>query len=245
MSNVNSIENNGFEKIHIIDTTNTKAFYFYTFVGYLPICVLSSPWVRELFNTYATTGSCSHLTLGLKQNSNESLHNMIWCLCSKNKYLSPQSIRISTDIAVLSFNEGELSLFVVMCDLGLSPSQQAYYSIVNREHKLQYSGTSKIESNFQRRRRRMKLDKQHREKALLKSEGGGSYRGGRFRAESIQRKMRGQTRGRVGQARRVSIGMKRKVKERSTPFRSSQSSGDVQMSRAHYAPFAIREIRTQ
>ena len=221
MSNVNSIENNGFEKIHIIDTTNTKAFYFYTFVGYLPICVLSSPWVRELFNTYATTGSCSHLTLGLKQNSNESLHNMIWCLCSKNKYLSPQSIRISTDIAVLSFNEGELSLFVVMCDLGLSPSQQAYYSIVNREHKLQYFRTSKIESNFQRRRRRMKLDKQHREKALLKSEGGGSYRGGRFRAESIQRKMRGQTRGRVGQARRVSIGMKRKVKERSTPSRSS------------------------
>ena len=33
--------------------------------------------VREVFNTYATTDLCSHLTLGLTQNSNESLHNMI------------------------------------------------------------------------------------------------------------------------------------------------------------------------
>ena len=50
--------------------------------------------VRESFTTYATTEFCSHLTLGLTQNANESLHNMIWCLCSKNKYVSPQSIRI-------------------------------------------------------------------------------------------------------------------------------------------------------
>ena len=45
--------------------------------------------VQESFNTYATTEFCSHLTLGLTQNENESHHNMIWCLCSKNKYVSP------------------------------------------------------------------------------------------------------------------------------------------------------------
>ena len=38
--------------------------------------------------------------------------------------------------------------------------------------------------------------------------------------------MRGQTRGRGGQARRVSTGVKRKLKERSTPSVSSPSSGD-------------------
>ena len=62
--------------------------------------------VQEAFNTYATTEFCSHLTLGLTQNANESLHNMIWSLCSNNKYVSPQSIRISIAIAVLTFNEG-------------------------------------------------------------------------------------------------------------------------------------------
>ena len=183
--------------------------------------------VQEAFNTYATTEFCSHLTLGLTQNANESLHNMIWSLCSKSKYVSPQSIRISTAIAVLNFNEGELSLFGIMYDLGLAPSHQVYQSICNRVHKLESSHTSKKKSNFQRRRRRMKLVKQYREKALLKSEGGVSYRGGQFGAESTQSKKRGRTRGLVRQARRVSTGLKRKLKERSAPSISSPSSGDA------------------
>ena len=36
--------------------------------------------VQDAFNTYATTEFCSHLTLSLTQNANESLHNMIWSL---------------------------------------------------------------------------------------------------------------------------------------------------------------------
>ena len=186
--------------------------------------------VQEAFSVYATTDFCSHLTLGLTQNANESLHNMIWCLCSKNKYVSPQSIRISTALAVLTFNEGELILFGIMYDLGLAPSRQVYQSISNRVHKLESSRTSKEKSNFQRRRRRMKLVKQYREKALLKSEGGGSYRGGHFGSESTQSKMRRQTRGRARQTRRVSTGVKRKLKERTTPSISSPSSDDASIS---------------
>ena len=177
--------------------------------------------VQEAFSTYATTEFCSHLTLGLTQNANESLHNMIWCLCPKNKYVSPQSIRISTAIAVLTFNEGELSLFGIMYDLGLAPYRQVYQSISNRVHKLETSRASKKKSNFQRRRRRMKVVKQYREIALLKSEGGGSYREGQFGAESTLR-----TRGRSRRASRVYTGVKRKLKERTTPSLSSPSSSD-------------------
>ena len=117
-----------------------------------------------------------------------------------------------------------------MYDLGLSPSRQAYQSIVKPTHKLQSFRTSRIKSIFQRRRRRMKLVKQYRKKALLKSEGGSSYRGGRYGAENTQSKMRGQTRGRARQARRVSTGIKRKLIERSTPSVSSPSSGDASSS---------------
>ena len=84
-----------------------------------------------------------------------------------------------------------------------------------------------LKYNLQQLRRRMKLVKLYREKALLKSRGVGSYRGQSFGTESIQRKMRGQTRGRVRQARRISIGVKRKLKERSTSSVSIQSSGDA------------------
>ena len=76
----------------------------------------------------------------------------------------------------------------------------------------------------------MKLVKQYREKALLKSEGGVSYRGGQFGAESTQSRKRGRTRGLARQARRVSTGLKRKLKERSAPSISSPSSGDASSS---------------
>ena len=73
----------------------------------------------------------------------------------------------------------------------------------------------------------MKLAKQFREKELLKSEGGGTYRGGQFGAEHTQRKMIARPRGWGRQARRVSTGLKRKLKERSTPSVSSQSTVDA------------------
>ncbi|KAI6652973.1 hypothetical protein LOD99_4050 [Oopsacas minuta] len=68
--------------------------------------------VKGEFNAYATEEFCSNLKLGLTQNANESLHNTIWILCPNGKYVSLQSIRISTAIAILTFNEGELSQLV-------------------------------------------------------------------------------------------------------------------------------------
>ena len=103
--------------------------------------------VREVFDTFATEEFCSHLTLGLTQNANESLHNTIWSLCPKSKYISPQSIRISTAIAILAFNEGELSLFGILIDLGLSPSWSAYRSILKREYWSDYHRCAQKKSN--------------------------------------------------------------------------------------------------
>ena len=37
--------------------------------------------VKEVFNIYATEEFCSHLTLGMTQNANESLHNTNWNIC--------------------------------------------------------------------------------------------------------------------------------------------------------------------
>ena len=157
--------------------------------------------VREVFDTFATEEFCSHLTLGLTQNANESLHNTIWSLCPKSKYTSPQSIRISTAIAILAFNEGELSLFGILNDLGLSPSWSAYRSILKREYWSDYHRCAQKKSNFQRQRRRARLFKQQRESALVKAEGR-SYKGGRFGAENVLEKKCDKAQGRVGLTRR-------------------------------------------
>ena len=116
--------------------------------------------IREVFNTYASPELYSHLTLGLTQNANESLHNMIWSRCPKNVYVSPKSIRINTALAILAFNESELSLFGILTDFGLSPSRRVFRSIYCRIIKLQSFRISQAKSNTKRRRRRLKLAKE-------------------------------------------------------------------------------------
>ena len=118
--------------------------------------------VREVFNNFATKDFCKHLTLGMTQNANESLHNTIWNFCPKAKYISQQSVRISTGIAVTIFNEGELSLNGILSDLNLNPSFSSFRSLSRRQLKRkQHLATTK--KNIDRRTRRQRTTKERRE----------------------------------------------------------------------------------
>ena len=158
--------------------------------------------VREVFQTYASEEFCSHLTLGLTQNANESLHNLIWNFCPKAKYVSPQSVRISTAIAVSIFNEGELCLYGFMRDLNLNPSTVSFRSVCQREKvKKQHRNYIK-KANVHRRARRQKLSKLRREKELLKLEGGHSYKSSTYGAETFTKPSKPRrARGRCGPRR--------------------------------------------
>ena len=90
--------------------------------------------VREVFNIFATEEFCRHLTLGMTQNENESIHNTIWNFCPKAKYISPQSIGIGTGIAVTFFNDGKLSLYGLLSDLKHNPSYTCFSTLCRREH---------------------------------------------------------------------------------------------------------------
>ena len=45
---------------------------------------------------------------GYTQNSNESLNNMIWNYCPKNKYHGIKTVEIAVGLAVTNFNDGAL-----------------------------------------------------------------------------------------------------------------------------------------
>ena len=141
--------------------------------------------IEEVFNVYATEEFCSHLTLGMTQNANESLHNTIWNLCPKAKYLSPQSVGISTAVAVTIFNEGELSIYGFMKDLQLQPTYLSFRSLIKREQTKRRRQTYFKNTNLNRRIRRQKLTKERREKELLKLEGGYSYQSSTFGSEKF------------------------------------------------------------
>ena len=141
--------------------------------------------VQEEFSKFCSIEFCSHLTMGLTQNANESLHNTIWNLIPKSKYVSPQSIRISVNIAVLIFNEGEMILYQILKDLGLDPSPSMNTELAAREQKRKRNATRQVGANKQRRRRRQRLMKQHRERDLQKAEGGAQYERAAFGMETL------------------------------------------------------------
>ena len=189
--------------------------------------------VKEVFNTFGTEDFCNHLTLGMTQNANESLHNTIWNFCPKAKYISPQSVRISTAIAVTIFNDGELSLFGILSDLKLNPSYTSYRSLCKRELTKVKHLVATNKKNIDRRTRRQRNMKERREKDLLRSEGGKSYKSSSFGAEVLPKparklQIRSRSRGRAGGNLPITRG--KGVNRHLIPTDSSMSSSDTDIS---------------
>ena len=114
----------------------------------------------------------------------ERLHNTIWNFCPKAKYNSPQSVRISTAVAVSVFNEAELCLYGFMRDLKLNTTPLSFRSVCKRDEVRQQSRRYFKKANVQRRGRRLKLSKLRREFGLLRKHGE-SYKSSSFEAETF------------------------------------------------------------
>ena len=119
---------------------------------------------KEAFQSYVTVEFCSHLTLGIRQSSKESLHNFIWNFCPKVKYISPRSIAISTAVAVTIFNEGELSIYGFMKDLQLHPTLHAFGFLCKWEDTKMKNRDYFRKKNMDRRTRPHKSSNERREK---------------------------------------------------------------------------------
>ena len=201
--------------------------------------------VQEVFATFAREEFCRHLTMGLTQNANESLHNIIWNFCPKAKYISPQSVRISTGIAVTSFNDGELSLYGLLSDLKLKPSYTSFRSLCRREETRKLHQTATFKKSIDRRARRQKTMRERRERDLIRAEGGRSYKSSSFGSETVERppkktqtrpKARGRGRGSLPATRGKG------VKRRLIPDESSESSSDSNISTASGSSDGVCDI---
>ena len=186
--------------------------------------------VREVFETYSSEEFCQHITLALTQNANESLHNVIWNFCPKAKYISPQSVRISTAIAVSIFNEGELCLYGFMRDLKLNTTLLSFRSVCKREEVRQQSRRYFKKANVRRRGRRLKLSNLRREAGLLRKQGT-SYKSGTFGAETFitpskPQRTRRQRRPRRSTVSRATTSRGKGVKRRLVPTRDSDESDE-------------------
>ena len=109
----------------------------------------------EVFSVFASLDFCETITLGKTQNSNESLHNMIWHNAPKSKRVGHKSLIASTALAVLSFNEGSLSFSVIMNELGLKASYKTLKYLATRDRLRNQSRIRRCRETHKRRRRQI------------------------------------------------------------------------------------------
>ena len=88
---------------------------------------------REVFDLFASLELCGSITLGKTQNSNESLHSMIWHHSPKAKRVGQKSLIASTAIAVLSFNDGSLACAALLKELGMDVSYNTLQFLSQRD----------------------------------------------------------------------------------------------------------------
>ena len=85
----------------------------------LPECIvkLIEPIFADLSNP-GLLGKCTH---GLTQNVNECLNGMIWDRCPKTTYVELETVALATYLAVMKFNDGDISFLRIFEDLERCP----------------------------------------------------------------------------------------------------------------------------
>ena len=138
----------------------------------------------DVFAAFASLDFCQTITLGKTQNSNESLHNTLWHNAPKSKRAGHKSLKVSTALAVLSFNEGSMSYSRLMKDLGLTCSHESLVYTARRDRLRNLSRVRRIHETQKRRRREIASQTKLAEKSRKRRDKG-IYASERFGSEVL------------------------------------------------------------
>ena len=138
---------------------------------------------REVFDLFASLEFCGSITLGKTQNSNESLHSMIWHHSPKAKRVGQKSLIASTAMAVLSFNDGSLAYATLLKELGINVSHKTLEFLARRDNLRNLRRKRRILETHKRRRRQMASQITAAEAPRRRQDKGAVYQSQRFGSE--------------------------------------------------------------
>ena len=82
-----------------------------------PIVKLIGPIFNDLTKP-ALLNKCTHC---LTQDVNECLNGLVWDQCPKSTYVEKETVELATYLAVLKFNDGDISFLKIFEDLDIQP----------------------------------------------------------------------------------------------------------------------------
>ena len=97
--------------------------------------------------------------LGATQNQIDSFNNTIWQRCPKTEFCSATTVEIAVNLAVISFNAGQVHFEALQERLGviISPLTMQYLS--SKDHHRVSASVMKAEVQVKRRRQALHLDR--------------------------------------------------------------------------------------
>ena len=120
----------------------------------------------------------------MTQNSNESLHSIIWHNSLKTKYVGQKSLEASTSLAVSSFNEGNMALASVLHTLSIQPSYRTLLHLSRRDRARNQKRDRAILETQKRRRRQLRVRSLAAESSPKRRDKRSKYSSGKFGTES-------------------------------------------------------------
>ena len=139
--------------------------------------------LRDVFKKFASIEMCSASTLGMTQNSNESLHSVLWHNAPKGKRIVQKSLQASAALSVSTFNEGSMMLAAVLADLGFQSSRKTLTHFVVMDRERNRFRIKAVTATQKRRRRLLKSRFVATERSRKKRETDTAYRSGAFGSE--------------------------------------------------------------
>jgi hypothetical protein len=85
----------------------------------IPKCIVQK--IEPVFDDLSKLELLQKCTHGLTQNVNECLNGLIWDRCPKTTYVELETVTLATYLAVLKFNDGDISFLKLFKDLDIEP----------------------------------------------------------------------------------------------------------------------------
>ena len=117
---------------------------------------------------------------GKRQNSNEFLHSLIWCRCSKAKFASRRRVHFATLTACSEFNYGPAAALDTATFFGLPSGPHIQRLGASRQEKRERNSLKYTRDKQNKRRDKVRAARLKRAQELLVLEGGPAYAAGQF-----------------------------------------------------------------
>ena len=143
----------------------------------IPTCIVEL--IKPIYKDLTKSELLSKCTHGLTQNVNECLNGLIWDRCPKSTYVEQETLALATYLAILKFNEGDISFLKLLNDLDIVPGIFTGKGAEDCDNSRMKLSAKKSSEKVKSRRRAIRHLRKHYVDTLEEKEGV-SYEAGGF-----------------------------------------------------------------